>query len=66
MHDVDAVVAEIGEMLRPHCDLAPADLTRVSEAVLLLGARHALRWVEGDGDVRASPSGPVHRAIRVG
>ena len=43
---VDEVVASISETLRPHCRLSEADLRRVSEAVLALGARHALEWAE--------------------
>lgn len=43
---VEEVLAHIGETLRPHCRLSEDDLRRVSEAVLVLGARHALEWAE--------------------
>ena len=43
---VDEVLARISDTLRPHCRLSEESLRRVSEAVLLLGARHALEWVE--------------------
>lgn len=45
---VDQLLADIGDLLRPHCRLSEDDLRRVSEAVLALGARHALDWVERD------------------
>lgn len=43
---VDEVLARISDTLRPHCRLSEESLRRVSEAVLLLGARHALEWLE--------------------
>lgn len=50
MQNTDSVVAQISGILRPYCDLSEAELAHVAETVLLLGARHALRWVEPENE----------------
>jgi hypothetical protein len=45
--ELDAVIGDIADLLRPSSDLTPEALARLAEAVFLVGARYGAQWAEG-------------------